>query len=88
MRQVSGSMSTNRGVAPALTIADTVGMAVFEVVMTSSPGLHVESSEGQHQGVGAAVDADAVARAAIGRQFVLERADAVAEDQRGPERRT
>jgi hypothetical protein len=37
MRPVSGSISTNRGVAPALTIADTVGMAVFEVVITSSP---------------------------------------------------
>ena len=74
-------MSTNRGVAPALTMADTVGMAVFEVVITSSPGLHVEGAERQHQGVGAAVDADAVACAAVGRQLLLEGADAVAENQ-------
>ena len=32
-------MSTNRGVPSAVTMADTVGMAVFEVVITSSPGL-------------------------------------------------
>ena len=31
-------MSTNRGVPPAVTMAATVGMAVFEVVITSSPG--------------------------------------------------
>ena len=31
-------MSTNRCVPPAVTMADTVGIAVFEVVITSSPG--------------------------------------------------
>ena len=38
IRYVPGSMSTNRGVPPAVTIAATVGIAVFDVVITSSPG--------------------------------------------------
>jgi hypothetical protein len=62
-------MSMNLGQPPAATIAETVGIAVFEVVITSSPG------------VSAAVDADAVARAAVRRQFLLERANALPEDQ-------
>lgn len=31
-------MSTKVGVAPTVTIAETVGIAVFETVNTSSPG--------------------------------------------------
>ncbi len=35
---VSFRTSTNTGVAPVETIAETVGIAVFGTVMTSSPG--------------------------------------------------
>ena len=74
-------MSTKRGVPPADTIAATVGIAVFDVVMTSSPGRDIQRPQGQHQGVGAAVDTHPVARAAIGGKLLFERADAVAKDQ-------
>ena len=38
MSYVSGSMSTNTGVAPAYRIDDTVALKVWPTVMTSSPG--------------------------------------------------
>ena len=34
---MSSQISTNTGIAPVLTIAETVGIAVFETVITSSP---------------------------------------------------
>src|SRR5437763_9269959 len=39
MLQVTGSMSTNTGVAPSRTMTSAVAMKVNGVVMTSSPGL-------------------------------------------------
>ena len=53
MLQVSGSMSTNTGVAPSSTIISAVAAKVNGVVMTSSPGLDAERHQRDQQRLGA-----------------------------------
>ena len=43
MLQVSGSMSTNTGLAPSSTIISAVAAKVNGVVMTSSPGFDAQA---------------------------------------------
>ena len=81
IRYVSGSMSTNRGVAAGRHDRRHRGNRGIGGGDDFVARPDVERAERQHQGVGAAVDADPVASAAVGRKLLFERANAVAEDQ-------
>ena len=76
-------MSTNSVSAPAWLIASTVAMNVCDTVTTASPAPDARGHQREANGIGAVGDADAVLRAAIGRELALECLDLRAADERG-----